>query len=105
MNLVQPTGIEPVSMVLQTTAMTTSARVALVLSPGNEPGSHPYQGCVIPLYYESRRHTICPFVRRVSERIWYLVTGSNRRHPPCKGGTLPTELTRHIWAGVRELNS
>ena len=26
---VQPTGIEPVSMVLQTTAMTTSARVAI----------------------------------------------------------------------------
>jgi hypothetical protein len=23
------------------------------------------------------------------------VTGSNRRHPPCKGGALPTELTRH----------
>ncbi len=25
---------------------------------------------------------------------WYLVTGSNRRQPPCKDGTLPTELTR-----------
>ena len=29
--------------------------------------------------------------------IWYLVTGSNRRQPPCKGGTLPTELTRQIF--------
>ena len=28
--LVQPVGIEPTSMVLQTTAMTTSAKVALV---------------------------------------------------------------------------
>ena len=24
---------------------------------------------------------------------WYIVTGSNRRQPPCKDGTLPTELT------------
>ena len=29
-NLVQPVGIEPTSMVLQTTAMTTSAKVAFV---------------------------------------------------------------------------
>lgn len=30
--MVQPTGIEPVSMVLQTTAMTTSAKVAKLLN-------------------------------------------------------------------------
>ena len=35
--LVQPTGIEPVSLVLQTRAMTTSARVALVRREGIEP--------------------------------------------------------------------
>ena len=23
---------------------------------------------------------------------WWALTGSNRRHPPCKGGALPTEL-------------
>ena len=33
LNLVQPVGIEPTSMVLQTTAMTTSAKVALYLEP------------------------------------------------------------------------
>ena len=37
--LVQPTGIEPVSMALQTTAMTTSAKVALVPETGLEPVS------------------------------------------------------------------
>lgn len=36
---------------------------------------------------------------------WYLVTGSNRRHPPCKGGALPTELTRHcLWITATGLN-
>ena len=35
--LVQPTGIEPVSMPLQDTAMTTSAKVALVPRVGVEP--------------------------------------------------------------------
>ena len=32
---------------------------------------------------------------------WYLVTGSNRRQPPCKGGTLPTELTRQKFIGTQ----
>ena len=38
-NLVQPVGIEPTSMALQTTAMTTSAKVALYLveAGGIEP--------------------------------------------------------------------
>ena len=35
--LVQPPGIEPGSMALQTTAMTTSAKVALVPAEGIEP--------------------------------------------------------------------
>ena len=26
---------------------------------------------------------------------WWAMTGSNRRHPPCKGGALPTELIAH----------
>ena len=41
-SLVQPTGIEPVSMVLQTTAMTTSARVAFNLLWGVIWGSNSY---------------------------------------------------------------
>ena len=52
--LVQPVGIEPTSMVLQTTAMTTSAKVAkLVLSPRIKLRPHPYQGRVLSLYYGS----------------------------------------------------
>jgi hypothetical protein len=35
--LVQPRGIEPLSTVLQTAAMTTSAKVALVPAEGIEP--------------------------------------------------------------------
>lgn len=27
-----------------------------------------------------------------SETAWWAMTDSNRRHPPCKGGALPTEL-------------
>ena len=37
--MVQPTGIEPVSMALQTTAMTTSAKVAIIWYPGRESNS------------------------------------------------------------------
>jgi hypothetical protein len=29
---------------------------------------------------------------------WWAVTGSNRRHPACKAGALPTELTARICA-------
>ena len=63
-NLVQPLGIEPSSSVLQTGAMTTFAKVALVLSTRIELVIHPYQGCVIPLNYESK---------------WCLLTESNCR--------------------------
>ena len=28
---------------------------------------------------------------------WYLVTGSNRRHPTCKEGAATAELTRQIY--------
>ena len=31
---------------------------------------------------------------------WYLVTGSNRRHPTCKEGATTAELTRQIYFGV-----
>ena len=30
----------------------------LVLLPGNDPSFHPYQGCVIPLYYKSKWHWV-----------------------------------------------
>ena len=29
------------------------------------------------------------------QEIWYAMTGSNRRQPACKAGTLPTELIAH----------
>ncbi len=39
---------------------------------------------------------------------WWAVTGSNRRHPACKAGALPTELTARtaetmgFWRGAQE---
>jgi hypothetical protein len=51
---VLPPGIEPGSTVLQTAAMTTSAKVAcLVLLEGIEPSLPPYQGGVLPFNYKS----------------------------------------------------
>lgn len=47
--LVQPRGIEPLSLVLQTSAMTTSAKVALGRSTGIEPVTAESQPAVLPL--------------------------------------------------------
>ena len=33
---------------------------------------------------------------RSSLKKWWALTGSNRRHPPCKGGALPAELNAHF---------
>ncbi|CRH30257.1 hypothetical protein BN1182_BQ_01900 [Pantoea ananatis] len=33
-------------------------------------------------------------------KIWWVMTGSNRRPPPCKGDALPTELITHILSLV-----
>ena len=63
-SVVRPRGIEPLSTVLQTVAMTTSAKDA------NDT-------LLITLYAECHGD------------YWYLVTGSNRRPSPCKGDTLP----------------
>ena len=53
-NLVQPPGIEPGSSVLQTGAMTTSAKVAyLVLLERIELSLPPYQRGVLPFNYKS----------------------------------------------------
>src|SRR4026208_1208577 len=38
-------------------------------------------------------HEASPFIRR--REMWWAVTDSNRRHPACKAGALPTELTAH----------
>jgi hypothetical protein len=52
---VLPVRIELTSEVLQTPAMTTSAKAALlVLSMRIELIIHPYQGCGIPFTYESK---------------------------------------------------
>ena len=68
--MVQPRGIEPLSTVLQTAAMTTSAKVAkLVLLTRIELVFHPYQGRVMPLYYKSKLLTIYPIVRRQQRRL------------------------------------
>jgi hypothetical protein len=29
--------------------------------------------------------------------IWWVLTGSNRRHSPCKGDALPAELSTHVY--------
>jgi hypothetical protein len=51
-NLVQPPGIEPGSMALQTTAMTTSAKVALLAYPlGLEPRLTVLETAMLPLHY------------------------------------------------------
>ena len=53
-NMVPTPGIEPGSTVLQTAAMTTFAKLAImVLLTRIELVIHPYQGCVIPLNYKS----------------------------------------------------
>jgi hypothetical protein len=88
--MVQPVGIEPTSTVLQTAAMTTSAKVAYNL---------------VPLLRFERRQLlllreptlpICP-----QGHYWYLVTGLNRRHSTCKEDATTAELTRHkIWGVV-----
>lgn len=51
-SMVQPTGIEPVSTVLQTAAMTTSARVAW--GEGRDSNSQPTesQSAALPLRYQ-----------------------------------------------------
>ena len=53
--LVLPSRIELLSEVLQTPAMTTSAKAALnlVLLTRIELVPHPYQGCVLPFNYRS----------------------------------------------------
>ena len=68
---------------------------------GYEPGSLPltYPAIVWSEYKDSNLGPPAPKAGALPDcatlRInWYLVTGSNRRQPPCKDGTLPTELTR-----------
>jgi hypothetical protein len=51
-------------------------------------------------------HTYVPFGDRHSRRppgqnsipnkVWWSLTGSNRRHPACKAGALPAELRPHL---------
>ena len=48
--LVQPPGIEPGSMALQTTAMTTSAKVALAYPQGLEPRPTVLETVMLPLH-------------------------------------------------------
>ena len=37
-----------------------------------------------------------PRDNKMFERIWWRMTGSNRRPPACKAGALPTELILRI---------
>ena len=53
-----------------------------------------YQSTKDLIYCQSNSyiHTV-----KCSIMNWWVMTGSNRRHPPCKGGALPAELiTQHI---------
>ena len=48
----------------------------------------------------SPRHKVRAAERKINESKglifkWWAVTDSNRRHPACKAGALPTELTAH----------
>ena len=81
-------GIEPGSTVLQTAAMTTFAKLALVLSTRIELVIHPYQGCVIPLNYESM--VPCEGIEPPSD--------------PCKGPALPLDEQGETWCEWRESN-
>jgi hypothetical protein len=59
--LVQPVGIEPTSMVLQTTAMTTSAKVALGYLMRIELIRRESQSLMLPLHH--RHHRLAEVVR------------------------------------------
>jgi hypothetical protein len=59
--LVQPVGIEPTSMVLQTTAMTTSAKVALGCLMRIELIRRESQSLMLPLHH--RHHRLAEVVR------------------------------------------
>jgi hypothetical protein len=59
--LVQPVGIEPTSMVLQTTAMTTSAKVALGYLMRIELIRRESQSLMLPLHH--RHHKLAEVVR------------------------------------------
>ena len=74
--LVPTSGIEPLSTVLQTAAMTTSAKLALSWCSYQESN----------LGYILTKDAVCHLPIRAN---WYLVTGLNRRPSPCKGATLP----------------
>src|SRR5262245_2139977 len=43
----------------------------------------------------------CPDSDHECGETWWAVTDSNRRHPACKAGALPTELTAHQTAQYR----
>src|SRR5262245_44762239 len=43
----------------------------------------------------------CPDSDHEGGETWWAVTDSNRRHPACKAGALPTELTAHQTAQYR----
>lgn len=46
--------------------------------------------------HNKKRRRKAPFLLVWDARNWWAMTDSNRRHPPCKGGALPTELiARH----------
>ena len=42
------------------------------------------------------RVTVTTIPRMVALRHWWALTGSNRRHLPCKGSALPTELSARL---------
>ena len=49
------------------------------------------------LNYHSQTVFAAPRMRnedhKVEQRVWWVLTGSNRRHSPCKGDALPAELS------------
>ena len=36
-------------------------------------------------------------------KFWWVLTGSNRRHSPCKGDALPAELSTRSWNKIEDM--
>ncbi len=55
-------------------------------------------------YHSLVAHNFKKHEKRVSYNSWWVLTGSNRRHPACKASALPTELsTRFAQHAQRRL--
>ena len=66
--------------------------------PAAGGADRPVAGCVSGRRAASRRsHSGCAFGHIGYGKKWWVLTGSNRRHSPCKGDALPAELSTHVY--------